>query len=129
MQAKNILGAFVLFGSIYAAIRLSGGYASMFIDLPSAILVILGTIGSTALGTSPGQPWNRVFLRAADASWKMGVLGVAIGLIGLLANLADPQTIGPHAAVALLSLFYGFGLSLLFKGLADAGTQEGEPLQ
>lgn len=36
-----------------------------------------------------------------------GLIGTIIGLIGLLANLDDPSTIGPNMAVALITTFYG----------------------
>jgi chemotaxis protein MotA len=36
-----------------------------------------------------------------------GMIGTLIGLVQMLANMADPQSIGPKMAVALLTTFYG----------------------
>ncbi|EAR08864.1 flagellar motor protein PomA [Reinekea blandensis] len=37
----------------------------------------------------------------------MGMIGTLIGLVGMLANMDDPKTIGPAMAVALLTTLYG----------------------
>jgi len=38
--------------------------------------------------------------------WIMGIVGVILGFIGLLANLEDKENIGPNMALALVSIFY-----------------------
>jgi chemotaxis protein MotA len=43
-----------------------------------------------------------------------GMLGTLIGLIQMLSQLANPETIGPAMAVALLTTFYGSLISTLF---------------
>ncbi|MCI5060231.1 MAG: MotA/TolQ/ExbB proton channel family protein [Alphaproteobacteria bacterium] len=48
-----------------------------------------------------------ILRRAADISPAMGLIGTLIGLVQMLANLQDPETIGPAMAVALLTTFYG----------------------
>lgn len=45
--------------------------------------------------------------RASEISPAMGLIGTLIGLVQMLANLQDPDTIGPAMAVALLTTFYG----------------------
>jgi chemotaxis protein MotA len=48
------------------------------------------------------------FFRAiADVGPAMGMIGTLIGLVGMLANMDDPKTIGPAMAVALLTTLYG----------------------
>ena len=37
----------------------------------------------------------------------MGLIGTLIGLVQMLADLQNPETIGPSMAVALLTTFYG----------------------
>ena len=37
----------------------------------------------------------------------MGMIGTLVGLVQMLANMADPTTIGPAMAVALLTTLYG----------------------
>jgi len=49
-----------------------------------------------------------LFFRAvADVGPAMGMIGTLIGLVGMLANMDDPKTIGPAMAVALLTTLYG----------------------
>jgi len=37
----------------------------------------------------------------------MGLIGTLVGLVQMLADLENPETIGPAMAVALLTTFYG----------------------
>lgn len=61
-----------------------------------------------------------IFKKAAEISPAMGLIGTLVGLIQMLANLDDPNTIGPSMAVALLTTFYGALLSnVVFTPLAS----------
>ena len=46
----------------------------------------------------------------------MGLIGTLVGLVQMLANLSDPENIGPNMAVALLTTFYGAILSTVVFG-------------
>lgn len=60
-----------------------------------------------------------ILKKAAEISPAMGLIGTLVGLIQMLANLDDPNTIGPSMAVALLTTFYGALLAnLVFTPLA-----------
>jgi chemotaxis protein MotA len=48
-----------------------------------------------------------VFRKMALYAPSFGMLGTLIGLIQMLSLLADPETLGPAMAVALLTTFYG----------------------
>ncbi len=48
-----------------------------------------------------------ILRRAAEVAPSMGLIGTLIGLVQMLANLQDPESIGPSMAVALLTTFYG----------------------
>lgn len=48
-----------------------------------------------------------ILRRASEISPAMGLIGTLIGLVQMLANLQNPDTIGPAMAVALLTTFYG----------------------
>ncbi len=48
-----------------------------------------------------------ILRRGAEIAPAMGLIGTLIGLVQMLANLSDPETIGPAMAVALLTTFYG----------------------
>lgn len=43
----------------------------------------------------------------ADLAPAMGMIGTLVGLVQMLANMADPAAIGPAMAVALLTTLYG----------------------
>lgn len=43
----------------------------------------------------------------ADLAPAMGMIGTLVGLVQMLANMADPSSIGPAMAVALLTTLYG----------------------
>lgn len=45
--------------------------------------------------------------RASEIAPAMGLIGTLIGLVMMLANLEDPEKIGPAMAIALLTTFYG----------------------
>ena len=60
-----------------------------------------------------------VFKKGADLAPAMGLIGTLVGLVQMLANLDDPNTIGPSMAVALLTTFYGACLAnMVFTPLA-----------
>jgi len=45
--------------------------------------------------------------RAAEVAPAMGLIGTLVGLVQMLAELENPEAIGPAMAVALLTTFYG----------------------
>jgi chemotaxis protein MotA len=50
----------------------------------------------------------------------LGLIGTLIGLVGMLQNMSDPNSIGPQMAVALLTTFYGAIMAnLIFNPLAS----------
>ena len=55
-----------------------------------------------------------VFRKMAIYAPSFGMMGTLIGLIQMLRQLSNPETIGPAMAVALLTTFYGMLLSTLF---------------
>ena len=48
-----------------------------------------------------------VFQRLGGIAPAFGMIGTLIGLVQMLSNLADPDSIGPAMAVALITTFYG----------------------
>ena len=60
-----------------------------------------------------------VLRRAGEVCPAMGLIGTLIGLVQMLGNLEDPESIGPAMAVALLTTFYGAILAnMVFLPLA-----------
>ena len=62
----------------------------------------------------------RILRKAAEISPAMGLIGTLVGLVQMLGNLEDPNTIGPSMAIALLTTFYGVILAnMVFTPLAS----------
>src|SRR3546814_10457455 len=61
-----------------------------------------------------------VLRRAAEVAPAMGLIGTLIGLVQMLANLKDPNAIGPAMAVALLTTFYGAVLAYMVLKIGRA---------
>ncbi len=57
-----------------------------------------------------------IFGGLQDVAPAMGMMGTLIGLVGMLANMDDPQTIGPAMAVALLTTLYGSIMATIVFG-------------
>ena len=55
-----------------------------------------------------------IFRKMAMYAPSFGMMGTLIGLVQMLRQLSNPETIGPSMAVALLTTFYGMLLSTLF---------------
>ncbi|MBF0248109.1 MAG: MotA/TolQ/ExbB proton channel family protein [Alphaproteobacteria bacterium] len=65
------------------------------------------------------QKSANVLKKAAEFAPAMGLIGTLIGLVQMLGNLADPSSIGPAMAVALLTTFYGAVMAnMLFSPMA-----------
>ncbi len=60
-----------------------------------------------------------ILQRAGTVAPAMGLIGTLIGLVQMLGNLDDPNSIGPSMAVALLTTMYGAVLAnMVFNPLA-----------
>jgi chemotaxis protein MotA len=46
-----------------------------------------------------------------DTAPAMGMIGTLIGLVQMLANLSDPDSVGPAMAIALITTLYGSAIS------------------
>ena len=126
-----------IMGLLAAACCFGGGIVRdapllIFFNPPSVVIAVVGPIGVLAVihgRRASGLFWAFVdWLRGAeDPSMKpeahaqlatmarefgqcamvMGALGMQIGHIQMLQNMADPTAIGPALAVSLLTPFYG----------------------
>ncbi len=68
---------------------------------------------------------QEVFKKMAIYAPSFGMLGTLIGLIQMLSNLAQPETLGPAMAIALLTTFYGILLAtLIFNPIAGKLKQK-----
>ena len=127
----KLMGWILVVSSLMGAILLGSSFL-VFIDLPSALLVVgvssgvvlsrhpLSSIriGIRSIGQRPTDIGERQTAAAVLGSARSGILGAAaagflIGIVQILQNMADPSAIGPAMAVALLTAFYAVVLSEL----------------
>ena len=52
---------------------------------------------------------SAIFKTAGGFAPTMGIIGTVIGLIHVLGNLSNPETLGPAIAMAFIATFYGVG--------------------
>jgi chemotaxis protein MotA len=72
------------------------------------------------LTTQRHMTGQKVFKGMGASAPAFGMIGTLIGLVQMLANMSNPQSIGPAMAVALLTTLYGALFSnLIFLPLAD----------
>lgn len=63
---------------------------------------------------------SKIFEAAGGYSPTMGIIGTVLGLVHVLGNLDDTDTLGPKIAMAFIATLYGIGLAnLLWLPLAN----------
>ncbi|OEF98255.1 MotA/TolQ/ExbB proton channel family protein [Desulfuribacillus alkaliarsenatis] len=68
-----------------------------------------------------------ILSKAGELAPAFGMLGTIVGLVLMLRNLDDPDTIGPKMAIALITTFYGSLLAnLVFIPMAGKLTNKSE---
>lgn len=72
-----------------------------------------GTVVKNQLSKDMAQSYYRhnegakIFKALGDVAPAMGMIGTLVGLVQMLANMSDPDSIGPAMAIALLTTLYG----------------------
>jgi chemotaxis protein MotA len=56
---------------------------------------------------------GKIFEAAGGYSPTMGIIGTVLGLVHVLGNLEDPNSLGPKIATAFIATLYGIGLANL----------------
>ena len=56
----------------------------------------------------------KIFEAAGGYSPTMGIIGTVLGLVHVLSDLQEPDTLGPKIAMAFIATLYGIGLANLF---------------
>ena len=92
----------------------------MLVDGYSLDLVKQTMIEENKLLIEKAETSAGVFRSIGDAAPAFGMIGTLVGLIQMLANLSDPNAIGPSMAVAMLTTLYGAMIAnLVALPLAD----------
>ena len=147
-SGSSLVGGFFFVGVLALIIMQAGGNKVdalyFFIDGPSGFVVLGPTLGLLAMAFSK-QSWASAFRVAigggeaheADAAamfwgaagklaFGSGFLGMIIGCVLILQNLGSPEAIGPSAAVAIISIFYGLLAWVICKALSYKANMLGE---
>ena len=117
----RILGLLAFVGLVVWSMDVAAGLAA-FLDVP-ALAVVFG--GGLAFAVAKGgfdQSRNQVLLNFAEGAVYLGWLGFLAGCIGIGASLTDLNTLGPAAAIALLTVFYGYAAK--WTAMAVIGQNE-----
>lgn len=70
---------------------------------------------------------KNIFMAINDVAPAMGMIGTLIGLVKMLSNMEDVNTIGPAMAVALLTTLYGAVMAnMVAKPIADKLSMRSE---
>jgi chemotaxis protein MotA len=83
--------------------------------------VIRSSISSEVAKSIQRDELGEVMFRGiGDTAPAFGMIGTLVGLVQMLANLSDPDAIGPAMAIAMLTTFYGAVLAnLIALPIAD----------
>ena len=144
MIVQRVIG----FVSFFAILIIGTGDVTAFVDITSACIVLLGTLGMLLVGGGDiPRMFGAVFsneatpeeLRTGLDGWKLarnsslasGGVAAMAGVIIMLKGIADPAAIGPGMALALLGMLYamvvGYGICLpLQVRLEDRAGEGGE---
>ena len=139
---QKILGFIILIGFLFFTTASSAKqYFPVFIDIPSALIVVVITVGYMMAISSSGD-WSNLFkftfgaqLKSMDqidgisqerarsmctlltggtrAALAAGFIGTLIGFVIILMNMTDISEIFPTIAVAIMTTIYGLVLSEL----------------
>jgi flagellar motor component MotA len=141
---SRLIGVGLVAGFVSWA-ALSKGTVEMFLD-PAGLAIVFGAVlGGLWISFDPRLLFDAfaksfqsekvtdpqkvtlyaaVFSRAHQLAWGAGLLGTLIGMVLMLANMADPAAVGPGMAVSLLTLLYGAFLAEFIFGPLKSGMIE-----
>ena len=107
----RIIGTFIIIGIIVGSISTID--YKKFIDLPSLLLVIGGSLGYVlAKGKS-----NKFVKNFGDGAVYMGWVGLMIGLIMIGNHHVNTENMWPSFSITFLPIFYGYFIKLITTGL------------
>jgi len=124
----------LIFSAFLVALSFFSGSASVYVDLPSLIVILALTIPILlASGLLPDlfrgfrlmgmkvNPYSSLELKRITQACRLallslllsGLTGTIFGTVGMLSNLSDPTRIGPKLAIAMLTTLYAIVLGFL----------------
>ena len=113
----RIIGVLIIIGMVVGAVSTID--YNKFIDLPSLLLVVGGSLGYVlAKGKS-----NNFIKNFGDGSVYMGWIGLMIGIVTIGNFHANTENIWPAFSVAFLPILYGYFIKLITTGLEKINSE------
>ena len=113
----RIIGVLIIIGMVVGAVSTID--YNKFIDLPSLLLVIGGSLGYVL---AKGKSSNFI-KNFGDGSVYMGWIGLMIGIVMIGNHHSNTANIGPTLSVAFLPIFYGYFIKLITTGLEKTNNE------
>ena len=107
----RIIGILIIIGIVFGAVSMID--YNKFIDLPSMLLVIGGSLGYVL---AKGKSSNFI-KNFGDGSVYMGWIGLMIGIVMIGNHHVKTENMWPAFSVAFLPIFYGYFIKLITTGL------------
>ena len=113
----RIIGVLIIIGMVVGAVSTID--YNKFIDLPSFLLVVGGSLGYVlAKGKS-----NNFIKNFGDGSVYMGWIGLMIGIVIIGNHQVNTENIWTAFSVAFLPIFYGYFIKLITTGLEKINSE------
>ena len=113
----RIIGILIIIGMVVGAVSTID--YNKFIDLPSLLLVVGGSLGYVlAKGKS-----NNFIKNFGDGTVYMGWIGLMIGIVMIGNHHSNTENIGPAFSVAFLPILYGYFIKLITTGLEKINSE------
>ena len=107
----RIIGVIIIIGMVFGAVSTID--YKKFIDLPSLLLVVGGSLGYVL---AKGKSSNFI-KNFGDGSVYMGWIGLMIGIVVIGNHHANTENMGPAFSIAFLPILYGYFIKLVTIGL------------
>ena len=112
----RIIGILIIIGMVVGA--MSTIDYNKFIDLPSMLLVIGGSLGYV-LAKGKSSDFIKNF---GDGSVYMGWIGLMIGIVMIGNHHGNTENMGPAFSIAFLPILYGYFIKLVTIGLEKSNN-------
>ena len=112
----RIIGILIIIGMVVGAVSTID--YNKFIDLPSMLIVIGGSLGYV-LAKGKSSDFIKNF---GDGSVYMGWIGLMIGIVMIGNHHANTENMGPAFSIAFLPILYGYFIKLVTIGLEKSNN-------
>ena len=113
----RIIGVLIIIGMVVGVVSTTD--YNKFIDLPSMLLVVGGSLGYVL---AKGKSSNFI-KNFGDGSVYMGWIGLIIGIVMIGNHHVNTENIWPAFSITFLPIFYGYFIKLISTGLEKINNE------